>query len=147
MSSLVKVDRCFLSGPESCLSITFLCLEFGLRNLLLSNGFAFMCDFSFLFCSFQNSVFVLYVECFDYHVSGSVSFLIPVVWYSVSLLHLGDCLFLEVHEIFSYYSIDTLSIPLVCISSPSISMIHRFALFMVSQLSCMFHSYVFSIFS
>jgi hypothetical protein len=44
--------------------------------------------------------------------------------------------------------LNMLSVPLVCISSPSsIPMIHRFGLFMVSQISCMFHLYFLSILS
>jgi hypothetical protein len=33
-----------------------------------------------LFCSFQNSFFVLHVECFDYDMSRGVSFLVLMVW-------------------------------------------------------------------
>jgi hypothetical protein len=44
--------------------------------------------------------------------------------------------------------LNRLSMPLVYISSPSSTMLHRFGLFMVvSQMSCMFHLYVFSILS
>jgi hypothetical protein len=38
-------------------------IEFELRNLVYSNVFAFICELSFLFCSFQNSVFFLCAEC------------------------------------------------------------------------------------
>jgi hypothetical protein len=36
------------------------------------------------FCSFQHSFFVLCAECFDYGVSGGVSFLDRTVWWSVT---------------------------------------------------------------
>jgi hypothetical protein len=43
--------------------------------------------------------------------------------------------------------LNRLSMPSVCNSSSSTPMIHRFGLFMVFQISCMFHSYFLSIFS
>jgi hypothetical protein len=43
--------------------------------------------------------------------------------------------------------LNRLSVPLVYISFPFTPMIHRFGLFMVPQISCMFHSYFLSIFS
>jgi hypothetical protein len=44
--------------------------------------------------------------------------------------------------------LSSLPVPLVCVSSPSSTpMIHRFVLFMVSQISCISHSYFLNILS
>jgi hypothetical protein len=60
----------------------------------------------------------------------------------------GDSLFFKVREVFCYYSTEQVSRPLVCISSTSSRpMIHGFALLMVSQISCMQHSYFLCILS
>jgi hypothetical protein len=57
-------------------------------------------DLSFFFGSFHNFFFVLCAECFDYDVSGGVSFCL-MVWCFLRFLPLGGSLFLEVRECFS----------------------------------------------
>jgi hypothetical protein len=60
-------------------------------------------------CVFSFAVFRIFVvcaECFDYNVSAGVSLLVLKVWCSISFLHVGDSLFLEVREVLCYYSIE-----------------------------------------
>jgi hypothetical protein len=47
LDTLIWVDSCFLSGLEICCYFA---------------RFAFICDLSFLFCSFQYSFFVMYIK-------------------------------------------------------------------------------------
>jgi hypothetical protein len=58
------------------------------------------------------------------------SFLVLSVWMSIS--RFGK---------FSVILLNIFSMPLACTSYPSMPMIHRFGLFMVSQRSCIFHLY------
>jgi hypothetical protein len=61
---------------------------------------------SFLFCSFQYSFIVLYIECFHYDMSGGVCFLVLMFWHSLILLNLDGPPFLKVGEDFSFYVIE-----------------------------------------
>jgi hypothetical protein len=103
--------------------------------------------FSFLWLS----QFFLCSLCwvFYYDVSGGVSFLVMMVWCSVRFLQLGDIIsYLRLRKFTAITIFNRFSMPLAFISSPfSTSVIHRFGLFMVSQISCMFHSYFLSILS
>jgi hypothetical protein len=78
--------------------MTFLYLEFVLKNL----GLPLYVTYLFSFAAFKYSFFVLHVEYFDY-MSGCMSFLILMVWCSLSFLHLDEPLFLNIVEVFSYY--------------------------------------------
>jgi hypothetical protein len=62
-------------------------------------------------------------------------------------LYLNVPPFLKTGEASIIVLLNKLSMPLLSISSLSIYMIHRFELLMVFQMSCMFHSCSFSIFS
>jgi hypothetical protein len=55
--------------------------------------------------------------------------------------------FLRLRKISAIILLNKLSMHLVCISSLSTPMIHRFGLFMVPQIFCMFHLYFLSILS
>ena len=55
----------------------------------------------FLYC-FEYSFFVLYIWCFDYYVTGGISFLVQFIWCSVGFLYVHGHLFLWVWEVFFY---------------------------------------------
>jgi hypothetical protein len=98
-----------------------------------------------LSCSFQYSLFCMFSNLIM--ICLGCLFLVLIVWCSISFLYLNEPLSqLEKFSIIILYN--RLSMPLFCISSLfSITMIHKFSLFMISQMSFMFHSYFLSIFS
>lgn len=58
---------------------------------------------SFFSCTFQCSLFCLYIYCYDYSVAGGFSFLIQSILYSLSFLYVYRYLCLQVREILFYY--------------------------------------------
>jgi hypothetical protein len=79
---------------------------------------------------------------------GGVSPLVLEVCCSVSFLLLDDLSFSSLGKFCAIILQNRLSVPLVCTCSPySTPMIHRFGLFMVSQIAWMFYSYFLHILS
>ena len=92
----------------------------------------------FLYC-FEYSFFVLYIWCFDYYVTGGISFLVQFIWCSVGFLYVHGHLFLWVWEVFFYNFVkDIYWHSELGIFALSVTIIHRFGLLIVSRILWMF---------
>jgi hypothetical protein len=68
-------------------------------------------------------------------MSGGISFLILPGWGSECLLYLNVTLFLKIQKFSAIMFLNKLSVPLVCISSSFVPMIHSVGLLMLSPRS------------
>lgn len=89
---------------------------------------------------------VVYIQCLNYVLPQSVSFLILPVLCSEILLHWMNSSCLGLRKFSTVNLLYTFSVPLDSIASPT-PMIHRFGISMVSQMCCVFHTCFLSIFS